>query len=144
MYQYEQAKLKRLELGHLVEKIEHSSKVVGDGLGYDIKSFNRQGKPVYIEVKTTKGEFWSNLIFTRNELDFAKQNSQQFLLYRVYNFDEETGSGELYIGSYEVIETYFSFRAPKLFGEAKKRKLEQLHLPQRHHFVATVDHALAA
>ncbi len=30
VYQYEQAKLKRLGLGHLIEKIEHSSKVIGD------------------------------------------------------------------------------------------------------------------
>lgn len=119
VYQYEQEKLKRLELEHLVEEIEHSSKVIGDGLGYDIKSFNRRGEPVYIEVKTTKGEFWSNLIFTRNELDFAKQNSQQFLLYRVYNFDEETGSGELYIGSYEVIETYFSFEPQSFVAKQK-------------------------
>ncbi len=120
VYQYEQAKLKRLGLGHLIEKIEHSSKVIGDGLGYDIKSFNRSGEVVYIEVKTTKGEFWTNLMFTRNELDFAKQNSSQFLLYRVYAFDEETRSGELYIGSYAVIETYFSFEPQSFAAKPKK------------------------
>ena len=102
-----------------MEKIEHSSKVIGDGLGYDIKSFDRRGETVYIEVKTTKGEFWTNLMFTRNELDFAKQNSSQFLLYRVYAFDEETRSGELYIGSYEVIDSYFSFE-PQSFAAKPK------------------------
>ena len=111
--------MKRLGLEHLIEKFEHSSKVIGDGLGYDIKSFDRRGEVVYTEVKTTKGEFWTNLMFTRNELDFAKQNSSQFLLYRVYTFDEEIGNGKLYIGSYEVINSYFSFE-PQSFAAKPK------------------------
>lgn len=31
------------------------SKLDGDGLGYDILSYDRNGNPMYIEVKTTAG-----------------------------------------------------------------------------------------
>ena len=113
--QYEQNRLEEIGLGHLVDRIEHSSKTVGDGLGYDIKSFNDRSEPIYIEVKTTIGGFWSNLIFTRNELDFMRQYSSHYVLYRVYHLDQQTESGELYtIEGYPEIRDHFDF-APQTF-----------------------------
>lgn len=37
----------------LAKKVEHISQTRGDGLGYDILSFDTYGNPIYIEVKTT-------------------------------------------------------------------------------------------
>ena len=118
--QYEQAILKRIGLGHLVEKIEHSSKVVGDGLGYDIKSFDRQGQTIYIEVKTTRGEFWNNLIFTCNELDVMKRIDQQYVLCRVYCLDSEGNGETAMMRGYQEISKYFSFFPQSFVAKPKK------------------------
>ncbi|GMQ55828.1 hypothetical protein AN1V17_02200 [Vallitalea sediminicola] len=48
---YEKQRLKSEGLHKLAEKIEHSAVVKGDGLGYDIKSYSSDGKPLFIEVK---------------------------------------------------------------------------------------------
>jgi len=38
---------------HLAARIEHTSKVRGDGAGYDVLSFEEDGRERFIEVKTT-------------------------------------------------------------------------------------------
>jgi hypothetical protein len=40
-------------LDSLAAKVEHVSRTRGDGLGFDVLSFDEQGKERYIEVKTT-------------------------------------------------------------------------------------------
>jgi len=37
----------------LAERIEHIALTEGDGIGYDIRSFERDGSDRFIEVKTT-------------------------------------------------------------------------------------------
>lgn len=51
---FERARL--IHSGHdsLAAKIEHTSRIRGDGMGYDILSFETDGKERLIEVKTTK------------------------------------------------------------------------------------------
>lgn len=79
----------------LAKKVEHSSKVKGDGLGYDILSYQLDGKPKFIEVKTTKGSKNSTFFITRNELEKSIIDSENFYLYRVYEFDEEKNRGKI-------------------------------------------------
>ena len=38
-----------------VERVQHLSRLQGDGLGYDISSIDEQGNILRIEVKTTSG-----------------------------------------------------------------------------------------
>ncbi|MBS3999253.1 MAG: DUF3883 domain-containing protein [Desulfobulbaceae bacterium] len=61
VFKYEKEFLETHGKKTLAEKVEHVAKNKGDGLGYDILSFDLDGEPKYIEVKTTKGN--KNLIF---------------------------------------------------------------------------------
>ncbi|MEK7723083.1 MAG: DUF3883 domain-containing protein [Acidobacteriota bacterium] len=93
------------------ERLEHSSVEIGDGLGYDIRSFE-DGKEIYIEVKTTTGSFWSNLFFTENEFEKMNQYDEQYYLYRVCEFNVDTNSGELFIfKGKDFINSYFDFKS---------------------------------
>lgn len=83
----ERTKLQELGLDKLIFKLEHSSVVKGDGLGYDILSFNELEEEIYIEVKATTGNEFSNLFFTSNELEFMKTKGDKYYLYRIYNLN---------------------------------------------------------
>lgn len=92
----------------LSQKIQHVSKEIGDGLGYDIISFDQFGNEIFIEVKTTSSNYSTDFYLTNSELNnFSKLDN--FILYRVYDFDENTGIGKLFIiDSKEKLESYFS------------------------------------
>ena len=51
---YETQRLKNSAHSDYADLIEHSSVIIGDGLGYDIVSYQEDGSKIYIEVKTTK------------------------------------------------------------------------------------------
>jgi hypothetical protein len=70
----------------LAAKVAWVSKTVGDGLGYDIRSFTKHGKPILIEVKTTNGEKGRRFPITDHELDVADEEGKRYRLYRVFNF----------------------------------------------------------
>jgi len=91
--QHEQEKLK--ELG-IRKEPEHKSKSEGDGLGYDILSYNEQGKEIFIEVKTTVRNYDAAFFITRNELVRSKQDSDKFFLYRLYDFDDTNNKAKYY------------------------------------------------
>ncbi len=82
----------------------------GDGLGFDILSRNTNGTDKYIEVKTTKLGKETPFYFTRNELTFSKNNSKNFHLYRLFDFEANTKlfmkRGSLDIICYSVPITY--------------------------------------
>lgn len=61
----------------------------GDGAGYDISSFEPNGTPRLIEVKTTNG--WERTPFhiTRNELAVAEEMRDRWHLIRLWNFARE-------------------------------------------------------
>lgn len=92
---HEIAQLKKLGKPKLAKKVRHVAKDKGDGLGYDILSYDLRGKKKYIEVKTTRGPMSATFYVTRNELEWSKQNPDNYYLYRVHGFDEKTNSGEL-------------------------------------------------
>jgi Domain of unknown function (DUF3883) len=65
--------------------VRWTSKEIGDGTGFDIESFDDQGKVMLIEVKTTNG--WERTPFhiSRNELAVADENRDSWHLYRIWN-----------------------------------------------------------
>ena len=93
----EKQKLINANKQKLVEKVKHVSKEKGDGLGYDILSYDLKGNKIYIEVKTTKGNARSTFYITRNELEKSKIEKDFYLLYRVYKYDDEKHNAELLI-----------------------------------------------
>jgi hypothetical protein len=70
----------------LAESVEHVSKTRGDGLGYDILSFEESGKVRLIEVKTTKSRAETPFFVSRNELQVSQEQAEVFHLIRVFNF----------------------------------------------------------
>ena len=58
----------------------------GDGLGYDIRSYEEDGSERWIEVKTTRGGNATPFYLTRNENEVAKERPDAFRLYRLYDF----------------------------------------------------------
>ena len=82
---YEQQRLIKEGRTDLSKKVEHTSKKIGDGTGYDIKSFNKDSSLRFIEVKATEGNINTEFYISPNEIDFSKIYSQNFYLYRVYN-----------------------------------------------------------
>jgi len=97
---YEKQQLKELNLPSLANKVEHVSVTKGDGLGYDVLSFNADGTKKYIEVKTTSSSDPRQPFYlSSNELSFAKLASSQYFLYRVYDLPKKNDkkSPQLYI-----------------------------------------------
>ena len=93
----EKQKLLKANKPKLAKKVKHVAKDKGDGLGYDVLSFDISGNEICIEVKTTKGNISSTFFITRNELERSKKERENFYLYRVFNFDEQTDNAELLI-----------------------------------------------
>lgn len=115
---------KRHALGESQVDLEHSSVEIGDGLGYDIRS-SENGKPIYIEVKTTTGSFWANLFFTKNEFKKMREMEEQYFLYRLWDFDVDRNSSRLHVFTgQKMIEDYFDF-TPNLFMLDPKGRNDQ-------------------
>lgn len=93
----EKQKLEQAHKPKLAKKVRHVAKEKGDGLGYDILSYDLNGNEIFIEVKTTKGNANSTFYLSRNELEKSKIKPDCYRLYRVYNFDDEKETAELLI-----------------------------------------------
>ncbi|WP_417812325.1 DUF3883 domain-containing protein [Thalassospira alkalitolerans] len=79
----------------LAQEVRWVSKEEGDGAGYDIRSFEPNGRPRLIEVKTTTG--WERTPFhiSRNELEVSKVERENWTLLRIWNFAREPRAFEL-------------------------------------------------
>lgn len=84
--QYEQWRLANLGVGQLAEKVKHVAHDLGDGLGYDVLSFEPDGRERFIEVKTTAHDAATPFFVSANEVEFAREQSERFRLYRLYHF----------------------------------------------------------
>lgn len=83
---YERYRLITLGKSNLSEKVEHLSKTKGDGLGFDVLSFEPDGQERFIEVKTTAFGKETPFFISRNEAEFSAAFSGQFHLYRLFEF----------------------------------------------------------
>src|SRR3546814_9273165 len=70
----------------LADKVRWTSVQDGDGFGFDIRSFEADGREKLIEVKTTNG--WERTPFhiSRNELAVADTRREEWCLMRLWNF----------------------------------------------------------
>jgi hypothetical protein len=94
VFELEQERLRTLGIRR---EPEHKSKSEGDGLGYDILSYNDEGTEIFIEVKTTTAGIDQPFFVTRNELKRSIQDSDRFALYRLYDFDIPTMTAKYYV-----------------------------------------------
>src|SRR5690606_31188342 len=84
--EYERRRLLGQGCPRLSEKVEHVSSTKGDGLGYDILSFDVSGKERFIEVKTTSFGNLTPFYVSTIELAMSKHRAEQFRLYRLFDF----------------------------------------------------------
>lgn len=85
---YEHERLWTAGCRRLAEKIEHVSTTKGDHLGYDILSFEENGKERLIEVKTTQFGPMTPFFASRNEVEVSIERSDSYQLYRLYSFSK--------------------------------------------------------
>lgn len=83
---FEQWRLRQLGVEQLAQRVVHASRIEGDGLGYDIRSFEPDGRERFIEVKTTSFGERTPFFVSANEVRFARDHAPQFHLYRLFDF----------------------------------------------------------
>lgn len=70
----------------LAERIEHVAQTRGDGLGYDVHSFELDGRDRLIEVKTTSFGAMTPFFASQREVAVSEERAPNFRLYRVFKF----------------------------------------------------------
>lgn len=80
----------------LALRVRHVSAEDGDGAGYDVLSFDSEGRERHIEVKTTKGGLSTKFYISPNELDYSREHAGTFVLVRIYDFDPKSAAGCFY------------------------------------------------
>ncbi len=91
----ERARLKLWGREDLARKVQWTSQELGDGAGYDIRSFDARGRERLLEVKTTTGTRTTPFFISENEFSFSNERSDAFRLVRLYQFGHEPGGFEL-------------------------------------------------
>jgi hypothetical protein len=90
--QYEAEKLANLGIR---KKPEHIARSKGDGLGYDILSYDEDGNPMFIEVKTTKSGSKTSFYVTINELTCSMENKENYYLYRLFDYEPKKDKAKM-------------------------------------------------
>lgn len=92
---HERASLTAAGRADLARDIRWVSHLDGDGAGYDIASFDPDGRPRLIEVKTTDGGDRTPFHISRHELDVADANPDEWRLVRLWDFSRRPRAYEL-------------------------------------------------
>jgi hypothetical protein len=82
----ERARLLRAGKTKYANEVRHVSKLDGDGLGYDIRSFDVSGEERLIEVKTTNGPATTDFFLSRTEREVSLEKADVWRLHRVHLF----------------------------------------------------------
>lgn len=83
---YERLRLERAGKDHLARNIEQVSKTVGDQAGYDIRSYESNGRDRFVEVKTTRYGQHTPFYISAGELRFSHAHVDSYHLYRLFGF----------------------------------------------------------
>jgi hypothetical protein len=70
----------------LADRVEHVARTQGDGLGYDIVSFEADGRERLIEVKTTSFGERTPFYASRREVEVSMEQAEHYKLYRLFTF----------------------------------------------------------
>lgn len=75
----------------LAKRIEHVAQTTGDHLGFDIQSFETDGRNRLIEVKTTRFGALTPFFASRKEVAVSAEREVEYQLYRLFKFTEQPG-----------------------------------------------------
>src|SRR5581483_5487906 len=84
--EFEQERLWRAGKKKLASRVEQVSETQGDYLGFDVLSFELNGRERFIEVKTTSFGELTPFFVSRNEVAVSEFRGQQYQLYRLFQF----------------------------------------------------------
>ncbi len=88
--EFEHERLWRSGHKHLAERIEHVSDSKGDGLGFDILSFETDGRERLVEVKTTRFGAMTPFFASKNEVETSDERASEYHVYRLFDFGRST------------------------------------------------------
>jgi hypothetical protein len=86
---FEQARLREAGRESLADRIEHIALTEGDGAGFDIRSFERDGTDKFIEVKTTSYGKQTPFFVSRNEVAVSDYRGSRYHLCRLFKFRDD-------------------------------------------------------
>ncbi|MBE0545096.1 MAG: DUF3883 domain-containing protein [Verrucomicrobia bacterium] len=73
----------------LAGRIEHVANTTCDHLGFDIKSFETNGRDRLIEVKTTRFGALTPFFASKNEVGVSETRETEYQLYHLFNFTQQ-------------------------------------------------------
>jgi hypothetical protein len=92
----ERARLKKHGREDLARQVDWVADTIGDGLGYDVRSFEpTDAAELFVEVKTTRRGKYHPFHVTATELACSEDVPEKFRLYRVFEFGSDTRLFEL-------------------------------------------------
>jgi hypothetical protein len=89
MLRYEHERLWRAGKRKLANKVEHVAKTKGDYWGFDIRSFETDGRERLIEVKTTRFAALSRFFASSSEVEFSHAHRSEYFVHRLFHFDRQ-------------------------------------------------------
>lgn len=85
--EYERFRLVQSGRADLAAEVQWASLDEGDGLGYDIRSFDPEyEQELFVEVKTTNSGKYQPFLISENERAFSNEQASRYCLYRIYEF----------------------------------------------------------
>jgi hypothetical protein len=88
---YEHERLWRAGKHTLADRIQHVAVSRGDHLGFDVWSYETDGRDRLIEVKTTRFGASTPFFASRNEVAVSAARDSEYQLYRLFNFERKPG-----------------------------------------------------
>ena len=83
---FERDRLRRAGRDDLAEDVRWVADLDGDGYGYDVRSFEPDGRERLLEIKTTCGDERTAFGLTRREVDVAAEKSEVYRIRQVFHF----------------------------------------------------------
>jgi hypothetical protein len=80
----------------LSDRVEHVAATRGDGLGFDVLSYEDDGRERLIEVKTTAFGALTPFFVSRNELARSEADAEHYHVYRVFDFRDRARAFQLH------------------------------------------------
>jgi hypothetical protein len=89
MTEFERRRLFNAGRADLSKNVDHVAASQGDGLGYDISSFELDGSPRFIEVKTTSFAALTPFFVSRFEVHASERLAPNYRVCRLFNFRKQ-------------------------------------------------------
>jgi hypothetical protein len=87
--EYEHQRLWQAGKMDLANRVEHLADTVGDHFGFDIKSFETNGRERLIEVKTTRFGSYTPFFASKHEVEVSANREAEYQLYRLFKFTDQ-------------------------------------------------------